>query len=349
VAQAKGLQTVLFALLVGVLCSSVRADDSVEAAGPRSEARRLFLRGVEAATNGLWEEARGAFSRSFELVPNASTLLNLAGSQVNTGQLVEARDNYRRVLEADSVTSLGKEEIAKLIAALDARIPKLSMAGVGSLDAVLVDGTQIAGFDAALGLALNPGDHAVEIKRASELLLRHQVVLTESQEVVLDIAAMCSRCGAARTIAEDRSSAVAEAVETSTVSRQRAQRVAEASVVEERQSSAPSMASARVLPWLALGVGVTGALALAVAGPMALHEEQALSRGCGVTQTCSASDAARADRLARMADAGLAMAATGLVASALGFWLRPKAVERVARAQPQVSLTSVALTAKVPF
>lgn len=348
-AHAKGLQTVLLALLVGVLCSSVRADDSVDAAGPRSEARRLFLRGVEAATNGLWEEARGAFSRSFELVPNASTLLNLAGSQVNTGQLVEARDNYRRVLEADSVTSLGKEEIAKLIAALDARIPKLRIAGVSSPNVVLLDGSQIAGFDAALGLALSPGHHAVEIKRGSELLLRHQLVLTETQEVVLDVAVMCPRCSEEHTMAEDRPSAVSEAIEASTVPHELARRAADASAVEERQPLAASPRSARVLPWLALGVGVTGALALAVTGPMALHEEEALSRGCGVTQTCSTSEVARANRLAWMADAGLAMAATGLVASALGFWLRPKVAERVARAQPQVSLTSVTVTAKVPF
>src|SRR5690242_7734752 len=59
-------------------------------------ARELFREGLAHANAGEWTQARDNFERSYAIAPRLPTLLNLAGAQVQTGQIVAGVESYQR-------------------------------------------------------------------------------------------------------------------------------------------------------------------------------------------------------------------------------------------------------------
>ena len=180
-----------------VLSSSVPAHAQSEpppastAEQVRADARVAFHRGVEAARAGHWEEARLAFAHSFELVPSAVTLLNLAGTQINTGRLVEGYGNYRRILRAPADAASHREQVKRVLADLERRIPRLRVVleRRAEGDAVWVDGAPVAlGSADHVIVRLDPGAHHVELQRAGTSEQR-DVALSEGQELTLELEA----------------------------------------------------------------------------------------------------------------------------------------------------------------
>ncbi|MEZ4338909.1 MAG: tetratricopeptide repeat protein [Sandaracinaceae bacterium] len=87
------LPALTFALVTVTVVPCAEAQDA-----QTEEARQEFEAGVAASREGRWVEARGHFERAAELAPRPTVLANLGSAQQQTGQLVEARDSYRRFL-----------------------------------------------------------------------------------------------------------------------------------------------------------------------------------------------------------------------------------------------------------
>jgi hypothetical protein len=175
-------------------------------------ARQEFDAGLRAARGTQWEEARQRFARSYELAPRPVTLLNLAGAQAQSGQVVAATESYRRFLATanDRDKARYREEVERALAAADARIGRaeFQITGLAESDAVQLDGTELARASLALALPLDPGSHVVAVTRAGTEVGRSSFTITEggSTPVALEVPPMAtvpSAEEAARAVALD--------------------------------------------------------------------------------------------------------------------------------------------------
>jgi PEGA domain-containing protein len=146
---------VLFALLVLTAPADAQSTDE--------QAQKLFREGVDAQTAGNYAAACAKFEQSLALVSRASTLLNLAICEAEQGKLTSALARYAAGIDA---LTEGDERIAEArrgMAALDARVPRLTIKLGGDTPAsarVLVDGHEVPQED-RVRLPLDPGKHQV--------------------------------------------------------------------------------------------------------------------------------------------------------------------------------------------
>jgi hypothetical protein len=181
---------VVVALALGVAAapSSASAQSSSELAA----ARALFQEGLRAAREARWEDARELSDRSYAIAPRPTTLLNLAGAQVQTGRLVAGAESYRRFLaEARG----GREaryrpQAERALAETESRIGRLSIRidGLTDSDVVMLDGEELA--RAALGVAVpvDPGTRTIVVRRGDGERARESVTVAEGEhrEVAID-------------------------------------------------------------------------------------------------------------------------------------------------------------------
>src|SRR6185369_7449188 len=79
--------------------AAVRAAAPVVHAQDVAQARALSEQGLAAARAQQWDDAAAAFRARLAIAERPSTLLNLAGAEVETGHLIEGAASYRRFLE----------------------------------------------------------------------------------------------------------------------------------------------------------------------------------------------------------------------------------------------------------
>lgn len=155
-------------------------------------ARELFSSGLAAARDNRWEEAYDRFTRSYALAPRASTLLNLAGAQVQTGRLVAASESYRRFLDeaTDARSRRYRPQVERALTELEPRLAHLTLRITGLVDGdrVTVGETELP--PAALGeeLPVDPGERAIVVTRGEEEVLRESVDLGEGERQTLTLA-----------------------------------------------------------------------------------------------------------------------------------------------------------------
>jgi hypothetical protein len=179
------MRSAVLALLL-LLCTT-----TVSAQGDVAQARQLFQTGLEAARGQHWVEAREAFAQSLAIAERPSTLLNLAGAQVQTGQLVEGAASYHRFLEVatEARDTAHRSEVESALRAVEARIPHITLAidGLSPGDEVRLDGNTV--LPAALGAstALDPGAHEVRVARAGRTIESQQFQLAESLNIEIEL------------------------------------------------------------------------------------------------------------------------------------------------------------------
>lgn len=169
----------------------VHAQDDADVA----RARQLFQSGLDAARGQHWADARDAFSQSLDLAERPSTLLNLAGAQIQTGLLVEGAASYRRFLE---LATSGREaahrpEAESALALVTPRISHatIQIEGLTSRDEVRLDGNILLPAMIGTSVALNPGAHDVTVARAGRSISSQRFQLAEgaSVEIALSLGA----------------------------------------------------------------------------------------------------------------------------------------------------------------
>jgi tetratricopeptide (TPR) repeat protein len=162
------LWLVFVVLSLGGLPLAAPAHAQEASSAEMSAARDLFREGLEAARAERWEEAREAFSRSFDIVPRNSTLLNLAGAQAETGRLVAARASYRRFLDQAGARERPLVASAEeALADVDRRIARVTIEAPGLVDEdeVWLDDDVVGHASLGVPLPVDPGDHVITVAR----------------------------------------------------------------------------------------------------------------------------------------------------------------------------------------
>ncbi len=163
----------VLALLVTLTLAFARvghvAAQHVPSAGETALARQEFDAGMRAARETQWEEARQHFARSYELAPRPVTLLNLAGAQAQTGQLVAASESYRRFMATASERDAERfrAQAEQALAATDARIghAQLRIDGLSDGDQVSLDDAPLSRTSLSMEMPVDPGDHVITVRR----------------------------------------------------------------------------------------------------------------------------------------------------------------------------------------
>lgn len=182
----------LLLALVGVLAlAALPAPVHAQAAEPTEAARAQALShlqsGIAAAQAGDWETARAEFTEAYGYVASTRVLMNLAGAQRHTGQLVEARTSYQRWLrEATDRDAQFRPTIEQELASLESEIPQIVVTLHGAIpgDGVELDGTAVTTGEA---LAANPGDHVVVVHRGDREIHTERFTLAASDWHEVDI------------------------------------------------------------------------------------------------------------------------------------------------------------------
>lgn len=201
------------ALLAALAALALAPRASAQSASELAAARSLFEEGLAAARGGRWDEARQRFERSYEIAPRPTTLLNLAGAQVQTGRLVAGAESYRRFL---SEARRGREaryrrQAQQALAEVEPRLGRLivRVEGVGEEDTILLDGVELARAALGVGVPVDPGRRTLVVRRGEADRAREIVTVAEGEEREVTLRAVALRVPAA---VADRTSAPAAAL-----------------------------------------------------------------------------------------------------------------------------------------
>ncbi|MCB9591114.1 MAG: tetratricopeptide repeat protein [Sandaracinaceae bacterium] len=163
---------------------------SSSAVAQRADAEALFARGVAAAREGEWDRARELFTQADALLPHPNIRINLAAALVQTGRLREAAALYARILE-EHRGALGDrtDEVRGALAQIEARLPTLELELDGALpgDLLEIDAEGVELADGRARIRVDPGSHAVEVRRGSETIARRSVELAEGARLSLTL------------------------------------------------------------------------------------------------------------------------------------------------------------------
>jgi hypothetical protein len=307
--RARGAALALAVLLPTLLPASARGEDPGEA---------LFARGVDAMAAGRMEEACPVLAQSYALAPRPVRLFALAECEATRGRIATAVARYDEYLALyASLSPAARQQqghraswARKQQAALAPDVPKLVVAlapGAPAGAVVTRDGAVLA--EAALGapLAVDPGEHVLTAAarggRPTEVRVR--MARGERKRVELEVLPAAPE-----------------------------------------PPSPPTDAAGRVSPrrlaaYVTGGVGLSGLIAGAVLGGLALGEKGAFDAGCnvgGVPGACTHAGKAAADRLQALGNgssAALAVGAGAAVAATVLFATEPARSRAVVSAGPR--------------
>lgn len=197
------LRLVALAALVTVACAAPPVA-AAQSSSELAEARRLFEAGLEAASDHRWADARDLFEQSLAVTERASTLLNLAAAQAETGAVVDSAASYRRFLEiATGRDARHRDEAEEALAAVEARIAhlELDVARTSPGDDIAVDDRTLLPAALAAPLALDPGTHHVSVTRDGEVVFEQEVTLADGarRSITIDVGTRAEAVAAVTT------------------------------------------------------------------------------------------------------------------------------------------------------
>jgi outer membrane receptor for ferrienterochelin and colicin len=90
-------------------------------ADARTEARGHFKKGMEAITNGRYEDGVAELKRAYEILPHPNVLYNIARAYAEAGDLENSVLYYRRYLDGNPSD---RDEVAQIVGNLEARLKR---------------------------------------------------------------------------------------------------------------------------------------------------------------------------------------------------------------------------------
>jgi serine/threonine-protein kinase len=170
------------------------SEEQVQAArAPYREARELHRQ-------GKLKEALERALEAFRIASTPVTALEAGELLVESGRLVEARDVVRSVAafpvsprESDKGRE-SRQQAATLGASLDARIPKVAIAGRPPGVDVAFDGKPLAATDPTAWLGVDPGAHSVVVRVGDRTCTTITMTLAEAEARTIDLRDVASTC-----------------------------------------------------------------------------------------------------------------------------------------------------------
>lgn len=168
--------------------SAARADDA-------AAAQALFDEATALKEKEDWAGACPKFESSYKLDPALGTLLNLANCLEKLGKIASAWARFDEAYQWATKNGDDRAEYAmKNRDALAPRLPKLKIVVTSPAAALSIVRDTVSVEPAMYGSALpvDPGEHAIFVKRDDEILKTEKVRVVEAQsaEVTLDLAAI---------------------------------------------------------------------------------------------------------------------------------------------------------------
>jgi tetratricopeptide (TPR) repeat protein len=165
---------------------------AAQSASEVAAARALFEEGVAAAGEARWTEALAAFERSYEIAPRSSTLLNLAGAQVELGRFVAATESYRRLIRDAGRNARERrlrEQAEEALERLTPRLARLTLRidGLGEDDAIVLDEAEVAHAIVGIATPVDPGAHRVAVRRGGAEIGSASLSLAEGESSELQV------------------------------------------------------------------------------------------------------------------------------------------------------------------
>ncbi|MBW2524892.1 MAG: PEGA domain-containing protein [Deltaproteobacteria bacterium] len=156
-------------VLIALSCGLLIAGGSVARAQTPADvaaARELYVEGAALSKEGEWERAKERLARSLELKRAPITHYALAVAQQETGELVEALENFRAFLAApeEPATAQLREPAALAAEQLDRRVSRLTIAVLPAdlrTAVVTLDGVEVPRAALDRQRLVNPGRHEV--------------------------------------------------------------------------------------------------------------------------------------------------------------------------------------------
>jgi serine/threonine-protein kinase len=300
------------------------SEEQVQAARvPYREARELHRQ-------GKLKEALERALEAYRIASTPVTALEAGQLLVESGRLVEARDVVRSVVafpvsprESDKGRE-SRQQAAALGATLDARIPKLAIAGRPAGVDAFFDGKALAASDPTAWLGVDPGPHALVVRAGERTCTTINVTLAEAEARTIDLHDVASTC---------RVDAAATLAGESAVPSPAANAVAQ----PDRAVTAPSPlpappprdgSTSSTWRWVGVAVAGAGVVAVGAGGGVALSAKsnydavasQCPARGCS-TSAFDVRESARSQ--ADAATVAMVVGAAAFAGGALLFFLAP--------------------------
>ncbi|HVH46361.1 MAG TPA: hypothetical protein VM925_28665 [Labilithrix sp.] len=279
----------------GLVLAAVSWGGIARAAEPTAET--LYQDGRRAAQAKNWELACKLFRESQEREPAPGTLLNLADCEENLGSLLAARAHFesaaRSFRAGDERGPYAKERLA----ALEARIPKLTVRLSPKAPANTVverDGLALGPTILGVAASMEPGEHTLVVRVPGQPEERVTIRLAPSEVRDVEVPSNLSTTPASP---------------------------APAASLRAKPSEKPSSSKPlplRPIAWGALGVGAAGVIVGAVGGVLTLGAKSSADDNCGAAG-CNAEGLSAQDRgktWSTVSTVGFIVGGVGLAAGA---------------------------------
>jgi hypothetical protein len=300
------ISTLTLSISLALLAPSALAEPS---AADRATARTLAQEGQHALEGRNYAMAIDKFSRADALVHAPTLLLGLARAQVGATKLVEAQENYNRIIREgvppNSPKSWSKavDDANKEVGAISPRIPWVTISVLGpSNPEVVVDSTPVPQASLGVKRAINPGTHKIKVSAEGYHPQEKVVALTEGQSLAVNI---------------ELEQAPQEAPAPAT-------KVATTPAIDTSVSSGGEWR--KTVAYVALGVGGASLIVGGVAGGLAITKHSQLSDECP-NDTCGSTQSANVDtyrRLGTIADVGFIVGGVGIATGIILLVTQPK-------------------------
>jgi hypothetical protein len=279
-------------LIAAVVMTSLLLAPGIGFAAPTkqemAQAQKADREGQRLEKKKKFEEARAAYLQALEIHDKPDTRIRLARAEAGLGNLLEAAQQLRTVLEAKKLSFVLRAKAKAQLAKLEKLTPTLELQMPKDFSGkVWVDDEEVSPSSLREPLALNPGPHGVRAEATGYKPFSETVELEEKEKETLTV-----------VLAEEP---VTEAAP-----------VADKEKPKEKKSSGGGNA----LAWVSIGIGVVGVGVGTYMGLQARSTRMDLEHNCD-NDVCSESDRALYDKGKNQAN----IATVGFIVGGVGIGL----------------------------